>query len=242
MLTVDLAHLNFKDGDRVLDLGCGEGRHLRGCYVGRVAIHAVGIDLSLDDVKKTRAGIEAFAATPSENQSVVSLASADALALPFVDHTFDTIICSEVLEHIPNYRTALNEINRILKPGGQLAISVPRSWPERLCWKLSTAYHQTPGGHVRIFKDAELKADIEKLGLACTHRHWAHALHAPYWWLRCALWDNQKESWLIRQYHNILVWDMMKAPWLTRTLDKALNPLCGKSVVLYFSKPETQTV
>lgn len=240
MLTVDLTHLNLKDGDQVLDLGCGEGRHLHGCYFGPAVIHAVGVDLSLNDVRKTRAGLDAFGADPAETGSVVSLAVTDALTLPFANHTFDTIICSEVLEHIADYRTALDEINRILKPGGQLAISVPRAWPEWVCWKLSTAYHQIPGGHIRIFKDTNLRSDIEKLGLAFTRRHWAHALHAPYWWLKCALWNRQESSWLIRQYHNFLVWDIMKRPWLPRTLDKVLNPLCGKSVVLYFSKPESQ--
>ena len=68
----------------------------------------------------------------------------------------------------------------------------------------------------------------------CVRRHWAHALHSPYWWLRCALGD---ENWLARLWHRLLVWDLMRAPWLTRRMEALLNPLMGKSVVLYFDKP-----
>ena len=57
----------------------------------------------------------------------------------------------EVLEHIIDYQSAV-EINRILKPQGKLAVSVPKFFPEWICWKLSLDYRNTPGGHVRIFK------------------------------------------------------------------------------------------
>jgi len=41
----------------------------------------------------------------------------------------------------------------------------------------------------------------------------------------------------VKAYHKLLVWDLMNRPWLTRALDAVLNPLMGKSVVLYFTKP-----
>ena len=72
--------------------------------------------------------------------------------LPFNDQTFETIICSEVLEHVSDVESALNEIDRLLKPGGKLLISVPSFLPEKICWLLSKDYQEMPGGHVRIFK------------------------------------------------------------------------------------------
>jgi ubiquinone/menaquinone biosynthesis C-methylase UbiE len=234
MQTVDFRHFPLRAGERVLDLGCGEGRHVISAYLEQ-NVDAVGVDLNLADLKTARSKFEEFA-QGGRTQSSFSLSSANALALPFADNSFDKIICSEVLEHIPDYQGALKEIDRVLKPGGLFCASVPRHWPEKICWAFSAAYHQVPGGHLRIFRSGELRDEIEEFGLQQYHRHWAHALHAPFWWLKCLFWRTQDNNWLLRQYHRFLVWDLMDRPWLTRTLEKMLNPLLGKSVVMYFRK------
>ena len=74
-------------------------------------------------------------------------------------------------------------------------------------------------------------------GLRLTHTHHAHALHAPYWWLKCAVGTEKSDHPAVTAYHKLLVWDMMGQPWLTRTAESALNPLIGKSVAMYFTKP-----
>jgi ubiquinone/menaquinone biosynthesis C-methylase UbiE len=234
MQTVDFRHFPLSAGDRVLDLGCGEGRHVISVYLQQ-DVDAVGVDLSMADLQTTRSKFEEFAAGMPSGSSF-TLSTANALALPFADNSFDKVICSEVLEHIPDYQGALKEIDRILKPGGLFCASVPRRWPERICWAFSAAYHQVPGGHLRIFRSGDLRDEIEAFGLQQYHRHWAHALHAPFWWLKCLFWKTQDSNWLLRQYHRLLVWDLMDRPWLTRTLEKMLNPLLGKSVVMYFRK------
>ncbi len=234
MQTVDYRHFTLSPGDRVLDLGCGEGRHVISAYL-EPGVDAVGVDLNLDDLRTTRDKYEEFAADTDNGSSFV-LASANALSLPFADNSFDKVICSEVLEHIPDYRGALKEIDRVLKPGGLFCASVPRRWPEQLCWSLSDAYHKVPGGHLRIFRHRELRHQIESLGMRQYHRHWAHALHAPFWWLKCLFWERQDSHPLVDLYHRFLVWDLMDRPWLTRTLERCLNPLMGKSVVMYFRK------
>ena len=117
-----------------------------------------------------------------------------------------------------------------------MAISVPRYWPEKICWWLSDAYHQVQGGHIRIFKSKTLKQSLTNSGFILYKRHWAHALHVPYWWLKCLFWKSQDNSRLIKLYHRFLVWDLMQKPWLTKTLEKCLNPVIGKSVVMYFVK------
>ena len=236
MQTVDFDHFPLERGDRLLDLGCGEGRHVIAAYLA-AEVDAVGVDLSFTDLKSAQHKARDFVveADDPENRSL-GLASADALRLPFADNSFDKVICSEVLEHIPDYRAALTEIRRVLKPGGLLCASVPRRWPEKICWALSDAYHQVPGGHLRIFRARELRGNIESLGFKHYHRHWAHALHAPFWWLKCLFWNTQDSNWLVRQYHRLLVWDLMERPALTRIVERCLNPVVGKSVVLYFRK------
>lgn len=234
MQTVDFSYLPLEAGDVVLDLGCGEGRHVISAYI-EADVQAIGVDLSLHDLKAAKHKFSDFDEADNSSKSF-ALSAADALQLPFADNSFDKVICSEVLEHIPDYRGALAEIARVLKPGGLFCASVPRRWPEKICWAFSDAYHQVLGGHLRIFRSSELRSEIEKAGFNHYYRHWAHALHAPFWWLKCLFWKTQDSNWLIAQYHRFLVWDLMDKPAFTRGLEKLMNPIVGKSVVMYFRK------
>lgn len=234
MQTIRLDRLRLQPHHRVLDLGCGEGRHALAAYWFGVADHVVAVDLSQRDVVTARSRRNDF---PQQNpQKHCHIFVANGLQLPFADQCFDVVICSEVLEHIPDYQAMLAEATRVLAPGGLLAVSVPRAWPERICWWLSSAYHQVEGGHIRIFQEPVLRQTIEQLGFTQFLRHGAHALHVPYWWLRCAFWKKGADFAPVRWYHRLLVWDLMSRPRLTRLLDTLLNPFMGKSIVLYFSK------
>ena len=217
MLTVNFGWLALGGGQRCLDLGCGEGRHTLSGYL-RPEVDMVGVDLSEEDLATARSRISDMP-QDGPHGSVVFI-RADALRLPFADASFDRIICSEVLEHVPNYLSVLAEINRLLKPGGRLCVSVPRAWPERICWWLSEDYHRAPGGHIRIFRSADLRREIERYGLRHYRSHGAHALHVPYWWLRCLFWHRGEDYWPVRQYHRMLVWELMRGPALLRRLDR----------------------
>ncbi|WP_444884278.1 class I SAM-dependent methyltransferase [Microbulbifer sp. PSTR4-B] len=235
MITVDPQHLNLRPGQKVLDLGCGEGRHSIHLMITD-EVDVYGIDLCLDDVCTANERAEPF--NNSEHaKGRLLLGVANGLQLPFADATFDVVICSEVLEHIHEYKAVLAEIDRVLKPSGIFAATVPAYFPEWVCWQLSDAYHQVEGGHIRIFRERELRQSIEALGHRHFARHKAHALHAPYWWLKCLFWD-KPDNRLVKAYHRLLVWDLMKRPALTRVAEKLLNPLLGKSVALYFVKAE----
>ena len=157
---------------------------------------------------------------------------------PFSDNFFDLVICSEVMEHIPDHEKAAEEIIRVLKPGMNLAVSVPRYFPEWVCWMLSDDYHNANQGHIRIYK----KSDIIHMFAAKGVTHWktsyAHSLHSPYWWLKCLVGPTREDALTVNLYHRFLTWDIMKKPALTRILDKFLNPLMGKSLVLYFKKKQ----
>ena len=230
--TVDFKYLNLTPGDKILDIGCGEGRHtISACLNERV--HAIGLDLSLKDLDIARERYCQFDVAEDCYRRADFLA-ASGLELPFQDASFDHVICSEVLEHIHDYKSVLREIHRVLKPGGHFAVSVPRFGPEWLCWRLSTAYHTVEGGHIRIFRTRQLQQAIESFSMVRYAKHWAHGLHAPYWWLRCLFWSKGDQIWLLRTYHKLLVWDLMQQPRLTYWAEKILNPFIGKSVVLYF--------
>lgn len=232
VLTIDIHRLPLQRGMKVLDAGCGAGRHL--CEAFRhPGIDVVGIDLSYDDLAKTRALLNLMS-LELENQWL--LARATITHLPFPDNVFDVVICSEVLEHIPDNLRAIKEIVRVLKPKGILAVSVPRFFPERVCWALSTAYHHEPGGHIRIYRKRELKELLEQAGTRCEDIRYRHALHAPYWWLRCAVGHKNEDHPLVKAYKKFLEWDIIKRPFITRFLDTLLNPILAKSVVYYLRK------
>jgi len=233
MLTVDFDRLPVGRGDSVLDLGCGGGRHA--FEVLRRGATVIAVDHAADEVSGVVRMMGAMAAAGEVPEGASgSAVRADLLALPFPDASFDVVIASEVLEHIPDDRTAMAEISRVLKPGGRLAVTVPRWWPERVCWALSREYHDVPGGHVRIYRGSELQDRLLDVGLRPSDGHHAHALHSPYWWLNCAFGQQSLPS---RAWHQVLVWDIMRAPRITRRSERLLNPVLGKSLVVYASKP-----
>ena len=232
MLTIDFDRLGLRPGDLLLDLGAGTGRHSFEAL--RRGARVVALDLGLDDLGQARAWLGAMHAAGEVGPGGDSLAvQGDALRLPFGDATFDRVVVSEVFEHIPADEAALREVRRVLRPGGTAAFSVPRFWPERVCWALSEEYHSNPGGHVRIYRASELEAKMRRAGFSVSARHHAHALHAPYWWAKCAVGVRRDDHPLPRLYHRLLVWDITARPRATRLAERALNPVLGKSVVLY---------
>ncbi|HQR27123.1 MAG TPA: methyltransferase domain-containing protein [Nocardioides sp.] len=239
MLTVDFDRLGLRPGERVLDMGCGAGRHAFEMY--RLGADVVAFDQDADELANVR---ELFGAM-RDNGEVPAGAEADvkegdALALPFADEEFDRIVAAEVLEHIPADIQALHELVRVLRPGGTIALSVPRWLPEAVCWQLSDDYHSAPGGHIRIYTDKELVTKAQNAGLVWEGTEYAHGLHSPYWWLKCAVGLEKDDHPLVKSYHRLLVWDITKRPALTRWAEKVLNPVLGKSVVLYFRKPDAR--
>ena len=236
MLTVDFDRFGVRPGERVLDMGCGAGRHAFELY--RRGANVVALDQNVSDLADVQVMFDAMAAEGGlRAEAAATTVEGDALALPFDDGEFDRIIAAEILEHIPDDEQAMRELFRVLKPGGVAAITVPRWFAEKVNWALSDAYHEVEGGHVRIYKEHELRERLARAGFVIDGHSFAHALHSPYWWLKCAVGVDNDQHPLVRGYHRLLVWDIMTAPALTRTADKVLNPVIGKSVVVYCHKP-----
>jgi SAM-dependent methyltransferase len=245
MLTVDYDRLGVRAGERLLDLGCGAGRHAYEA-VRRGAV-VVAYDLDAAEVKDTATVLDAMRAegdTGPDDRGRGWAVNGDALNLPFPDGTFDRVIASEILEHVPADRSVIAELVRVLRPGGTLAVTVPRWGPELANWALSDAYHSVPGGHIRIYRRTDLAGRLRDAGLRVTGTGYAHALHSPYWWLKCAIGLSHHDHPLVRAYHQVLVWDIERAPVVsafTRMADAALNPVIGKSMVLYTSRLGTES-
>lgn len=246
MLTADYDRLGLRSGDLVLDLGCGFGRHAYEAL--RRGASVVACDLGVDELRQVRAiaGVmhDAGHVGPTEvgvGTVVLETANGDAQRLPFADGAFDRVIASEVMEHIDDDDTAMAELTRVLRPGGTIAVTVPSLFPEKVCWSLSEDYHapKVAGGHVRIYRRQQVIAMLRAAGMVPTGHHRVHALHSPYWWLRCLVGPNQPiaDSRLVTLYHRLLSWDIEKAPRLTRWTERALNPVLGKSLVVYATKP-----
>jgi SAM-dependent methyltransferase len=235
VVTADFSRLKIEPGARILDIGCGEGRHTCAAYrLKRVTV--VGADLSFTSLVAAREKLRFHDQLGEHGGGRWGLSVTDINRLPFADATFDLVICSEVLEHIPEDRAAMAEILRVLKPGKDLVVSVPRYYPERICWALSDDYANANQGHVRIYTKNQLVERLESLGARTYASHFAHSLHSPYWWLKCLLGPTRTDSWAVNLYHRFLTWDIMKRPKITRFSSRLLNPVLGKSLVVYLKK------
>lgn len=235
-MTVDYTRLDVRAAQRLLDLGCGAGRHTYEALRRGAPVTSVDLDDAvLKDVKAM------VAAMRDEHEISMELAHhctvGDARDLPFGDDSFDRVIASEVLEHIRKDLLAMREIARVLRPGGRVAVTVPRFGPEIVNWALSKDYRTAPGGHVRIYRRSQVEERLREAGLLPVDHHHAHALHSPYWWLRSLVGIDNEESGPVRAYHRFLAWDIEHANPIVRSTERALDPVLGKSLVVYAEKP-----
>jgi SAM-dependent methyltransferase len=150
---------------RVLDVGCGPGWYL----------HAIsrlyGNDLTAVDADPAR--VDAASAL-----AVAEVRLGDAQELPFADATFDRVLMSEVLEHLPDDARALREVHRVLRPGGILALSVPHVRYPALYDPISVVWGALGGAplrrgpvvgiwtnHERLYEPVDLVGRIREAGL-----------------------------------------------------------------------------
>ena len=237
MLTANYDRLGLRPGDRVLDLGCGFGRHA--FEAARRGAHVIALDAGPQEVDCVAGIFHAMVAAGElvAGHPPTGAVQGDALHLPFGDDSFDRVICSEVLEHIGDDVGAMRELARVLRPGGTMAITVPRFGPEVVNWALSQEYHTVPGGHVRIYRRRVLEARLAATGVRVTGHHYAHGLHSPYWWLKCLVGTTNENNWFVKSYHRLLVWDIVERPKVTRWAERVLSPVIGKSIVIYLEHP-----
>ncbi|MCZ6783686.1 MAG: class I SAM-dependent methyltransferase [Proteobacteria bacterium] len=231
LLTVDLERLRVRPGQTILDAGCGEGRHCFGCLERGARV--IGLDLD-------RPSLDA-AALPLRRRagqlgSLGEMVQGDAFHLPFPDASFDRVICSEVMEHVHDYRGAARELARVTRADGIVAVTIPTATSEHLYLRLGDEYFESPGGHIRIFKPRQLAEGLAAAGLATLGVGFAHGFHTPYWVLRSVMHlPDADQSRLVRAYRRFLI-RATGSKLLDRLEKRVLNYICPKSLILYAEK------
>jgi SAM-dependent methyltransferase len=236
MITIEPDLLGIKDGDITLDAGCGNGRHSWEVY-NKNHCPVVAFDIDAVCVKKNKYMLDSLK-EQKEIKGSYHLLTANVTKLPFKDGSFDKIICSEVLEHIPEDRIAVEELIRVLRKDGAIGISVPHYLAESICWKLSKDYYGFPGGHIRKYKTLQLLDLMDTAGLSVYGVRYKHALHSFYWMLRCIFGVKKEKASVPARYNRFLEWDLRTNHRLFRWVEDLLNHLCPKSVAIYAKKKE----
>ena len=233
MLTFNLDKYSLNTNGIMLDVGCGEGRHIFGMMQQNPLMQCIGLDMDKRSLEKAEEGYAYF---KTLSQAGVDFLIGSAYSIPLPNNSVDIVICSEVLEHLHEYNDAIKEIHRVLKPGGKFYASVPASWPEKICWALSKEYQNQPGGHLRIFNQKSLIEEIKLSGFNFLSSEKFHSIHSPYWWLRCLFWKSQDSNFFVNKYKKLLEKHILEKPKLLDSIDKFLNPTMGKSFAMYFEK------
>lgn len=239
MITIEPSVLGINDGDITLDAGCGNGRHSWEVY-DKSHSSVVAFDIDVVCVKKNKYMLDSLK-QQREIKGDYHLLIADVTKLPFKDGSFDKIICSEVLEHIPKDKVAVDELVRVLSKNGEIGVSVPHYLAESICWKLSKDYYGFPGGHIRKYKTQELLDLVDAAGLSVYAVRRKHALHSFYWILRCVFGIKKEKAAIPSLYNRFLEWDLRTNHKAFRWLEGLLNHLCPKSVAIYARKKESQS-
>lgn len=163
LIASGLAHLNLREGDSVLDLGCGRGSKTDALRL--LGVDPVGIDLDPDAIRQAR---EDFPKTRFQ--------VGDVHALPFADNTFDALFSLSVLQYVDR-EAVLKECHRVLKPGGR-AVFVEhlgrnpfvRAYrvARKVCrWEY--APYLTPRGYIDVHKHGEFENLFAKTQVRAFH-------------------------------------------------------------------------
>jgi len=156
---------------KILDIGCGRGFYIKSLSLFNFTKEICGIDLNPLYVEKAKKSY------PDNKR--IRVKTGTIIDLPYPDEYFDFIICSEILEHVPDDKKALRELRRVLKYNGKLLVTVPNLyfpffW-DPVNWLLMRLFHTHVhkdiwwlagiwADHVRLYTDEQMQKLIIKQG------------------------------------------------------------------------------
>jgi SAM-dependent methyltransferase len=151
---VRLAHLRagVGAGDRVLDLGSGDGGFTE--EIARIGATPIGVDVAQAALDRARAG---------HPDIDFRLAPIDG-PLPFDDGSFDVVWSSEVIEHVADTARWLSEVRRVLVPRGRLLVTTPSHGRLRVAVSGVEAFSDPLGDHLHLYTRASLTALLGEFG------------------------------------------------------------------------------
>jgi SAM-dependent methyltransferase len=160
--------LELDSGDAVLDLACGPGNFTRR-FAGAVAPAGLAVGFDGSESMLARAAAEVRA----EKTPAIVLVRGEATKLPFVDDSFDGVCCFAALHLFPDPLATLDEIARITRPGGRIALLISRVGGN-LHDPLSHAFGRVSG--IRMFREREIRELLEARGYKVTHQEGSGAV------------------------------------------------------------------
>ena len=231
---IDPRQLDLQSAGRLLDVGCGTGRHI--LELSRYEGTFVGLDMADEDLKKMRY-LLALAAQEGRLVANVHIAQGDGMSLPFRDDEFDQVICTETLEHVDDDEAMLRDLIRVLRPGGVLVVSVPDEYSERLLWRLSPRYRTAPGGHVRIYRRKQIKGLLKAHGAGPESVQYRPSLESVRWLVPSVIDKEWGEPGRITNGIRWLLDTPSHRNWRALAwADAAFSRVLPKSIVLYGRK------
>ncbi len=171
----------LKAEDRLLDVGCGDGRVLELLHSRHP--RAVGVDISWNALREAKQRV------PTGRWACAALER----ELPFADASFDVALFFEVIEHLLDVPTALRALHRVLRPGGLLYLSTPyHGLAKNLALAaLAFDHHFDPvGPHIRFFTVRSLTRLLRQAGFRVER----HRCLGRFWpvWMDMAVWARKE--------------------------------------------------
>ncbi len=197
-----MIRLHGRDAVSALDIGSGIGTYTSELLQNSQKVTCVDNDSALLEYIADK-----FGSNPK-----LKLINADGTNLPFPENSFDLILCTEMLEHIPSPIALLREVARVQKPEGIFILSTPQkfSLPELtariffsplLCWLVKIVIRESVSdcGHVSLQTASSLKTMLRQCGFRILSARYT-GVFVPVvseicgnWWVR--LFQKQEENW-----------------------------------------------
>ncbi len=228
---IDLEELDVRPGDRVLDLGCGSGQF--SLPMLKRGYRMVSADLDAPRLKL-------FHELGSKDGLKGCPTRTDAAKLAFETACFDAVVCREMLEHIIDPAPVMDEIRRVLKPGGKLCVTVPSSRTERWFQWVNPEWLEM-AGHVHVYSRKELTRVLEAGGFHVVDVRGRNFYYSFFWFFHTLAKTRHDGSGAIQEHwelaHRIQsFWRRLGNGRLKRWVEAVGDRLAPKCNVYYCAK------